>query len=127
MDFGLVDHTKLDAIDFSLPPEPAWNNAILPGKPAKDPKVYIGLPRWGRKEWVGQLYPLRTKESDYLRYYAAHFNLIELNATHHNFYGEHRLSVWSDMAGGKEFKFLPKMIKDVSHAPPLTARDLVLE
>src|SRR5436190_11325080 len=127
MDFGLVDHTQLDAIDFSLPGEPDTNKIILSGKPAGNPKVYIGLPRWGRKEWVGKLYPLRSKESEYLRYYTAHFNMIELNATHYTMPGAYRISVWSDKAGTKDFKFCPKMHKDITHAGQLYAKDLVLE
>jgi uncharacterized protein YecE (DUF72 family) len=126
MEFGLVPHTELDKIDFSFPADPEANKNILPGVRAESPKVYVGLPRWGREEWVGKLYPLRTKQSDYLHYYAAHFNMIELNATHYNFFGKYRLSVWADTVG-KDFKFLPKMIKDVSHAPPLIARELPLE
>jgi uncharacterized protein YecE (DUF72 family) len=127
MDFGLVPHTELDKIDFSLPEEPVANNTILPGKAVDGPKVYVGLPQWGKKEWVGKLYPLRAKEGEYLYYYSAHFNMVELNATHYTFYGNYRLSVWADKASGKDFKFLPKMHKDITHAGPLYARDLVLE
>ena len=127
MDFGLVPHTELDKINFSLPPDPEGNQKILSGNPNKSPKMYIGLPRWGRKEWVGKLYPLRSKESEYLRYYAAHFNMVELNATHYLFHGEHRISVWADMAGSLDFKFCPKMHKDITHAGPLYAKDIVLE
>src|SRR5687768_17266118 len=127
MEFGLVPHTDPDTIDFTLPTEPAGNQLILPGIPSIDPKVFIGLPRWGRKEWVGKLYPLRSKQSEYLHYYSAHFNMVELNATHYTFYGQYRLSVWAEMVSSPDFKFLPKMHKDITHAGPLYAKDLVLE
>lgn len=127
MDFGLVPHTDLDKINFELPTDPERNKTILPGISNPDPKVYVGLPRWGRKEWVGKLYPLRSKESEYLHYYSAHFNMVELNATHYTFYGQYRLSVWSEMASTPDFKFLPKMHKDITHAGPLYAKDLILE
>lgn len=128
MDFGLVPPAELDKIDFKLPGgNLSHNREILSGRKSDNPKVYIGLPRWGRKEWVGKLYPLRAKESEYLHYYSAHFNMVELNATHYTFYGQYRLSVWADMASPKDFKFLPKMHKDITHAGPLYAKDLVLE
>ena len=52
MEFGRVDENLLDEVDFSLPAEPAFNKKILKGKPAKNPKVYLGCAKWGRKDWV---------------------------------------------------------------------------
>ena len=42
MEFGRVEEKELNAIDFSLPAEPVFNKKILKGKPAKEPKVYLG-------------------------------------------------------------------------------------
>ena len=65
MEFGKVDVNELDSIDFSLPKEPAFNIKMLKGKPTKHPKVYLGCAKWGRVEWVGKIYPAKTKEKDF--------------------------------------------------------------
>jgi len=62
MEFGRVPEDELTNIDFSLPAEPTFNKAILNGKPTGDPKVYLGCAKWGRTEWVGKIYPPKTKE-----------------------------------------------------------------
>jgi hypothetical protein len=66
MEFGRVTEEELNDIDFSLPAEPAFNKTILSGKPNKNAKIYLGFAKWGREEWVGKIYPLKTKEKDFL-------------------------------------------------------------
>ena len=115
MDFGRVPENELNKIDFSLPPEPAMNQLILKGKKAKKPEVYIGCAKWGRKEWVGKIYPKGTKEANFLDEYVKHYNSIELNATHYKLYKAADLQKWIDKAGGKNFKFSPKVYQGISH------------
>jgi uncharacterized protein YecE (DUF72 family) len=114
MDFGKVPDTELDHIDFRLPKEPAWNKSILTGKPKKT-KVYLGCAKWGRKEWLGKIYPKGTKEAQFLDHYVHHYNSIELNATHYKIYDEAAISKWSEKAKGVEFKFCPKVPQIISH------------
>src|SRR6478735_7261070 len=109
MEFGRVDVLELNHIDFTLPKEPVFNKQILPGKKAKDPKVYLGCAKWGRTEWVGKIYPPKTKEKDFLDHYVQHYNSIELNATHYKVYGEAGIKKWTAKSGDKDFKFCPKM------------------
>ena len=90
MQFGQVEPEELNSIDFSLPKEPAFNKQILSGKKNKNAKVYIGCAKWGRVEWIGKVYPEKTKEKDFLKYYVQHYNSIELNATHYKIYGRTR-------------------------------------
>ena len=66
MDFGRVPEDELAKIDFNLATEPAFNKTVLPGKPVKDPKIYIGCAKWGRTEWLGKIYPPKAKEKDFL-------------------------------------------------------------
>ena len=68
MEFGRVPENELKDIDFSLPAEPAYNKKILSGKKSNEAKVYIGCAKWGRPEWVGKIYPLKTKEKDFLNH-----------------------------------------------------------
>lgn len=115
MDFGRVPEIELNTIDFTLAPEPPINKTILKGKKAKHPKVYIGCAKWGRKEWIGKIYPKGTKEKDFLEEYAKHYNSIELNATHYKLYKPADLQKWMDKVKGKDFKFSPKVYQGISH------------
>jgi hypothetical protein len=65
MEFGRVLENELNSINFSLPADPANNKNILKGKPVHNPKVYIGCAKWGRTEWLGKIYPPKTKEKDF--------------------------------------------------------------
>lgn len=125
MNFGRVPPEELNSIDFSLPPEPAFNKRMLKGKPAKNPKVYLGCAKWGREEWVGKIYPLKTKEKDFLQHYVKHYNSIELNATHYKVYGEAGLKKWAEKAADRDFKFCPKMYQGVTHRGSLSNKQFI--
>ena len=115
MEFGRVPENELNNIDFSLPKEPVFNQQILAGTKALQPKVYVGCAKWGRTEWVGKIYPLKTKEKDFLQHYVQHYNCIELNATHYKIYDETGIAKWAEKAKGKDFLFCPKMYQGVTH------------
>ncbi|MES1224722.1 MAG: DUF72 domain-containing protein, partial [Bacteroidota bacterium] len=122
MEFGRVSVEQLNTIDFSLPAEPAENKKILSGKKNKDAKVYIGCAKWGQEEWVGKIYPLKTKEKDFLQHYVYHYNCIELNATHYRIWGEAGIKKWADKAKGMDFKFCPKMYQGITHKGSLKGK-----
>src|SRR5688572_22028176 len=126
MEFGRVPEAELNKVDFSLPAEPAWNKKILKGKAVKNASVYLGCAKWGRTEWVGKIYPLKTKEKDFLQHYVEHYNSIELNATHYKVYGETGIRKWADKANGKDFVFCPKMYKGVTHFGNLKGKDFIM-
>jgi uncharacterized protein YecE (DUF72 family) len=115
MDFGRVPETELNSIDFSLPKDPAGNKKILEKvKSTPDPKIYVGCAKWGRKEWLGKIYPAKTKEARFLDEYVKHYNSIELNATHY------RVNVpdiikWNSKVTGRDFLFCPKVPQSISH------------
>ncbi|QEC69801.1 DUF72 domain-containing protein [Panacibacter ginsenosidivorans] len=125
MEFGRVDESELNNIDFSLPAEPVFNKQVLKGKPVKNPKVYIGCAKWGRLEWVGKIYPPKTKEKDFLDHYVQHYNCIELNATHYKIYGATGIAKWAAKAKGKDFLFCPKMYQGVTHRGSLKGKDFL--
>ena len=125
MEFGRVPETSLSGIDFLLPAEPLFNLQTLKGKPAKHPKVYIGCAKWGRTEWVGKIYPPKTKEKDFLSHYVQHYNSIELNATHYKVYGAAGIAKWAATAGNRDFMFCPKMYQGVTHRGSLKGKDFI--
>jgi len=114
MEFGRVPVNELDKIDFSLPPEPVANKLVL-NTARTNPFVYLGCAKWGRKEWVGKIYPKGTKESQFLDQYVKHYNSIELNATYYRIHKPEEIAKWAVKATGKNFKFCPKVVKDISH------------
>ena len=114
MEFGRVPESKLNSIDFLLPAEPAANKMLLK-KTNKKPYVYLGCAKWGRKEWVGKIYPKGTGDAQFLDHYVQHYNSIELNATHYKVYSPEEISKWAAKAEGKDFKFCPKVANSISH------------
>ncbi len=125
MEFGRVEPEELDNVDFSLPGEPLFNKNILSGRKNKNARVYVGCAKWGRLEWVGKIYPEKTKEKDFLQHYVQHYNSIELNATHYKIYGPRGIEKWKEKAAGKDFLFCPKMYKGVTHFGRLTGKDFL--
>lgn len=125
MEFGRVPENELKKVDFSLPAEPVFNKKVLKGKPVQKPHVYVGCAKWGRKEWVGKIYPLKTREKDFLKHYVDHYNSIELNATHYKVYGSTGTEKWAAFAGGKDFLFCPKMYKGVTHSGSLNNKQFI--
>jgi uncharacterized protein YecE (DUF72 family) len=120
MEFGRVDSEDLNNIDFSLPPDPKATTNVL--EKSKDTQgkteVYVGCAKWGRKDWIGKIYPPKTKETDFLKYYAMHFNCIELNATFYRMPTEKQTSAWSNKVGDN-FKFFPKFVEEITHIKKL--------
>ncbi|MEO6218855.1 MAG: DUF72 domain-containing protein [Ginsengibacter sp.] len=111
MEFGRLPEMELDKINFSLPKEPPFNTNILPGKKTQQPKVYVGCAKWGRKEWVGKIYPKGTSEKDFLKLYVNHFNSIELNATGYKTPSPEQVKTWAEKVSEKDFLFCPKLVR----------------
>jgi uncharacterized protein YecE (DUF72 family) len=97
--------------------------AVLLGTKFVSPKIYVGFPKWGYKEWVCGLYPAGTKDAQFLDNYVRHLNSIELNATHYKIYTPAEISKWAIKAKGKDFKFCPKITNSISHYSGFTNAD----
>jgi len=127
MDFGRVPEKELNDVNFKLPADPKWNKTVLSGKEAKKPLVYLGCAKWGRKEWIGKIYPKGTKDADFLNHYVQHYNSIELNATHYQVYGPATIKKWAEKAKGKDFIFCPKVSKNISHFGSLNDKQFITD
>lgn len=125
MEFGRVHESELNNIDFILPSEPLFNQQVLNGLKPLSPKVYIGCAKWGRAEWLGKIYPPKTKEKDFLQHYVQHYNCIELNATHYKVYGADGIAKWAAKTENKDFLFCPKMYQGVTHRGSLLNKDFI--
>lgn len=116
MDFGKLP--SVDAVDFSLPPEPPENAEVLDGI-RRRMQVYVGATGYHTKAWVGHWYPSGTPERRFLACYGRLFNSIEFNATYYRIPDIAAVMRWRQ-AVPDDFRFCPKVPQVVSHATRLT-------
>lgn len=115
MEFGKAEQAELHTIDYSLPKDTKLTKEVLKAAKGKQPvQIYIGCAKWGRPDWVGKIYPPKTKAADFLEHYATHFNSIELNATFYKIPDRATVAGWKSKVG-KEFKFVPKFTDVITH------------
>jgi uncharacterized protein YecE (DUF72 family) len=119
MHFGRIGN--IGEIDFSLPPDDKMTEELwLRRTPAGDepPRIYVGCTEWGRKNWIGKVYPRGTKDKDFLAHYVRQFNTIELNALFYNLQPKPVIEKWASLADGG-FRFCPKFTDVISHKQQL--------
>lgn len=125
MEFGKVSPEELVSIDFTLPADTELTISTLTNTENTEPlQVHVGCAKWGRKEWIGQIYPPKTKDANFLDEYVKHFDCIELNATFYNAYPPETIAKWKDKAlSNPDFKFCPKFTQSISHIRRLKNAD----
>ena len=125
MEFGRVTPGELEETDFTLPPDPELTIKTLSSLKNDQPfRVHVGCAKWGRKEWVGKIYPLKTKDANFLDEYVKHFDSIELNATFYNVYPPATINKWKEKADSNpNYKFCPKFSQSISHIRRLKNAD----
>lgn len=113
MEYGKL--ANIDDVNWDLPVTDPLSRAFLQkNKSDKKSQIYIGAPAWGRKEWVGSLYPPKTPASDFLFHYAKTFNCIELNTTHYRVPTAENIKTWMSKVSD-DFLFCPKVPQNISH------------
>lgn len=120
MEFGKVTSLEVKSTDFSLPKDGQQTEKILQGAVADTltANVFVGCAKWGLPEWVGFLYPPKTKSSAFLEEYARHFNSIELNAAHYKIPSLETARKWKKQALANapgRFLFCPKFPVSITH------------
>jgi uncharacterized protein YecE (DUF72 family) len=115
MEFGKLP--TIEKVDWTLPPDDAVSVDYLKSLSNKGKtKFYIGTPAWNHKEWIGKIYPAKTKPADFLSYYAQSFNTIELNTTHYGIPKSDKYDGWIKQVPA-DFLFCPKLFNGISHNP----------
>jgi uncharacterized protein YecE (DUF72 family) len=76
--------------------------------------IYLGTSGFSYQDWVGKFYPQGTRRQDWLRYYAAEFNTLELNSS---YYAIPSQSVVKSLVNrtGNDFQFAIKLHQDITH------------
>lgn len=128
MDFGRLPDNEFPLVDFTLPADTALTKQVLSeSKKLAKLQLYVGCAKWGRKEWVGMIYPPKTKEANFLDEYVKHFNSIELNAVFYNMPKKEQVNAWREKAEASrsDFKFFPKFTQSISHMKRLKGAEEV--
>lgn len=114
MEFGKIP--SVENVNWTLPPDDPSSVAYLRGLNSQGPTQYfIGTPAWGPKEWIGKIYPEKTKPVDFLTYYARNFNTIELNTSHYRIPSAEQVEKWAQQVTPR-FLFCPKLFQGISHS-----------
>ena len=115
MEFGRVTPEELETVSFKLPADrPETTRLLKDNAYTGKPQIFTGCAKWGRKDWIGKIYPKGTKEADFLSLYAKHFNCIELNATFYRMPTLSQTQGWRQKVGD-DFKFCPKFTDQITH------------
>jgi uncharacterized protein YecE (DUF72 family) len=82
---------------------------------------HLGCAVWGYKDWVGELFPPGSKQSDFLSLYSRRLTTVEGNTT---FYATPKPEVVQRWASETPdtFRFCFKLPREVSHEGPLAAQ-----
>jgi len=118
MEFGKVRPEDVPSINFRLPEDGQQNSKVLNKKNGPSADIFIGCAKWGLPEWVGFLYPPKTKAANFLPEYARHFNSIELNAAYYKIPSIETVRKWQKQAAenaNNGFLFCPKFPETISH------------
>ena len=80
-------------------------------------KTHIGTAGWSYKDWVPNFYPKQqTKDFDWLQFYAAHFNCVEVNATYYTYLSPKIVEGWiRKIEETDDFLFTVKLHQDFTH------------
>lgn len=125
MEFGKLEH--IENINWTLPADDENSIRFLQSLPPGFFQVHFGAPAWSHKEWVGRIYPDKTKPSDYLFHYSRTFNCIELNTTHYQIPKIEKIDSWLQSVP-PDFLFCPKLFHGISHSQNgLLDKNLLLE
>ncbi len=77
-------------------------------------KIYIGTSGYSYPHWRGDFYPPGLKSSDYLAFYARHFNTVEINYSFYHIPAEKSIQKWKDQVP-ENFLFTLKANKQITH------------
>lgn len=126
MEFGRIDLEELSYIDFSLPPDPEDTTTLLAEAGTLATRIHIGCTRRGHKTWIGNFYPAKLDEKDFMQEYVKHFNSIELKNTFYQVCPPDQIAALEAQTKSKlDFTFYPLMPQSISHIRRLRNADAI--
>lgn len=86
---------------------------------SKTAKLHIGTSGWSYAHWSrGRFYPQGLKQTDWLGFYAGHYDTVEVNTTFYHLPRESLVDGWRERAP-EHFQFGIKMWRRVTHLKKL--------
>ncbi len=85
-------------------------------------KIFIGTSGYSYRDWKGKFYPLESAEADFLRYYAEHFNSVEINMTFYRTPFVNVVKSWCAKTPS-DFRFSCKGPRYITHIQRLCTND----
>ena len=82
---------------------------------------YLGCAIWSYKDWVGDLYPPKSKASQFLNLYSRRFTTVEGNTTFYAVPSVETIHKWVAQTP-TGFKFCPKLNRQITHQGLLSPR-----
>jgi uncharacterized protein YecE (DUF72 family) len=80
----------------------------------KSEKLYVGTSGWGYPTWKPAFYPEKTKQKDFLSFYATQLNAVEVNYTFRHMVSEKSVTGWLSETPA-EFRFAIKAHQTITH------------
>jgi uncharacterized protein YecE (DUF72 family) len=80
--------------------------------------IFIGTSGYHYKHWKNKFYPKNLKESEWLEYYSAFFNTVELNVTFYSTPSEKAFKTWHHEVP-ENFKYAVKGSRYITHVKKL--------
>jgi uncharacterized protein YecE (DUF72 family) len=77
-------------------------------------KILVGTSGWNYRHWSGRFYPADLAESEWLDYYARHFDTVEINNTFYRLPGAKAFRAWAAAVPGR-FVFSVKASHFITH------------
>jgi uncharacterized protein YecE (DUF72 family) len=82
---------------------------------------YLGCAVWSHKDWVGNLYPLKSQSQDFLNLYSRRFTSVEGNTTFYSIPNPATIAKWVAQTP-LGFKLCPKLHRQITHQGLLAPR-----
>jgi uncharacterized protein YecE (DUF72 family) len=82
--------------------------------PVGDGRVRVGTSGYSFADWIGPFYPRGIRPADQLRYYAARFDLLEVNVTYYRI-PDAKLMAGMEARTPPGFAFLVKLYGELTH------------
>lgn len=76
--------------------------------------LYLGTSGWSYDNWIGDFYPKDIDKSDMLRFYANHFDTVEINASFYQLPFENVVKGWKNKVP-EDFTYAVKGSRKISH------------
>jgi uncharacterized protein YecE (DUF72 family) len=77
-------------------------------------RYLIGTSGWAYDDWKGPFYPPRTRSSDYLAWYAEHFDAVEVDSSFYGMPRQKTIRRWCEVTP-PAFRFAVKCPRQITH------------